>query len=254
MRRSEWFLLTGAFALVVLLTLFVVRAASSAPQERSQIRPHPWPVMRVGLEVLVDGRPVATIQHRGKIYLPVPRLDTDYQIRVRNYGSRRITAVVSVDGLSVMNGQPASERHPGYIVAPYSSLVIDGWRRDNNTVEAFRFTDRFNSYAAKSGRPENIGVIGLVAFEEMSRWPRPLPMERGKMAARADRTGAAVGNTGTGKGHDMHSPIVEVPFVRSHNRRTVTIWYDTADALRRAGIPVERRYPEPFPGNRLTSR
>jgi hypothetical protein len=238
MRHITWLLPAGIFLLVVLLVLSLSTAAGMAPPDRGDV-------------VL---RPVPTVHHQGSTYLPVRRMGAEYQIRVWNHGPRRVTAVVSVDGLSVLNGQPASEDHPGYIVEPRSSIVIDGWRRDRHTVAAFTFSDRSDSYAARMGHPENVGVIGLVAFEEMSRLPRPLPMER-DAAARAERAdGSAVGGTGTGHGRDIHSPIIEVPFVRSGNRQAVTIYYDTAEALRRAGIPVDSPLPVPFPGDRYTAR
>ena len=38
----------------------------------------------VGFEVLVDGRPLRTVCHRGKTYLPVPRLGVEYEIRIND--------------------------------------------------------------------------------------------------------------------------------------------------------------------------
>jgi hypothetical protein len=205
--------------------------------------------MRVNLDVLVDGRPLGTVFHQGRTYLPVPRLGVEYEIRVWNHGPRRIVAIVSVDGLSVINGQLASERHAGYIVAPRSSIVIPGWRRDKNTVAAFSFEERDRSHAGKVGHPENIGVIGLVAFEEQAVQPRPLLFEKGRKAPTATRADSKVGGTGTGYGRDLDSPIYYVPFVRSTNRRAITLYYDTVEALRRAGVWVDRTFPEPFPGD-----
>jgi hypothetical protein len=210
------------------------------------IRPYETP--RVELEVLVAGRVQPTIPYAGRIYLPVDRLETEYEIRVCNRGPRRIAAIVSVDGLSVINGQPASESHPGYLVAPHSSIVIKGWRRNRDTVAAFRFVDRENSYARLVGRPENIGVIGLIAVEEQERFPRPLLEEKDRAAPAAKRAWSAVGGTGTGYGRDVESPVIEVPFVRSGHKRTITIHYDTADALRKAGVPIDRS-PVPFPAD-----
>jgi hypothetical protein len=204
-------------------------------------------VPRVTLEVLVDGRPVRTIQHAGRTYLPVPYLGAEYQLRVVNHGPHRVVALLSVDGLSVMNGQPASEDHPGYIVAPYSHVVIKGWRRNMETVAAFSFQPREKSYAFLMGRPENIGVIGLVAIEEMVYRPRPLPLERRDSAAPSALKGYGEGGrAGTGYGRDLDSPIYYVPFVRSNNKWTVTFHYDTVEALRRAGVPIG---PVPFPGD-----
>jgi hypothetical protein len=209
----------------------------------------PRSVMHVSLDVLVNGEPVRLITHQGRLYLPVPRMGAEYEIRVNNHGSRRITAIVSVDGLSVINGKPASEQQPGYIVDPYRNVVIKGWRRDRNTVAAFTFEDRERSYAARMGHPENIGVIGLVAFEEQTPWPRPLLERSGGGAPAAKDARRTLGEAGTGWGRDLDSPIQLVLFARSTNKRTITIYYDTVEALRRAGVPVDGRYPIPFPGD-----
>jgi hypothetical protein len=205
--------------------------------------------MDVSLEVLVEGRVLPTILHEGKTYLPVPKPGAEYEIRVWNHGPRRVTAIVSVDGLSVINGLPASEAHPGYIVAPYSYILINGWRRSLETAAAFRFVDREKSYANLIGKPENVGVIGLVAIEEMVPRPRT-------GIAKADAAGppilgasASVGSIGTEYGREIDSRVYYVPFVRSANMRTVSLYYDTVEALREAGVPVDRPLPVPFPGD-----
>lgn len=212
-------------------------------------REHLLPVpgrMSVSMDILVGGRALPTVEHAGKTYLPV-RLGDEYNIRLTNHGARRVVAVVSVDGLSVITGNPASENDTGYIVPAHGSVVIKGWRKNDATVAAFRFEDREVSHAFRSGRPDNIGVIGLVAFEE--EYPRRIPiLERDGAAPPAGK--AAVGETGTGYGRDVSSPVVTVPFIRSANKRTLMVYYDTAEALRRAGVPVEPRLPDPFPRDR----
>jgi hypothetical protein len=206
--------------------------------------------MRVRLEILGGGKVLPTVHHAGKIYLPVPEVGAEYTVRVCNDGPRRVVAIVSVDGLSVLNGKPASEEHPGYIVAPHSSVVIPGWRRSMNSVAAFRFVERDKSYAARVGRPENVGVIGLVAFEE--QLGRPILLrEREGFGAAGKRLASPgrVGSVGTEYGREIDSRIVYVDFVRSNNRRAVTVYYDTVSALRDAGVPVDGPSPVPFPGD-----
>jgi len=204
--------------------------------------------MRVGFEVRVDGRPLRTVSHRGKTYLPVPRLGIEYDIRVWNDGPRRVTALVSVDGLSVMDARPAADEKPGYIVAPRSDIVIKGWRRDRETVAAFSFEERDKSYASRSGHPEQIGVISLLAIEEKVTPPRLYERKEWPAAGRALPD---VGDTGTGYGRDVDSPVYSVPFVRSNNQRRITVYYDTVSALRRAGVPVDD--PSPLPIERAKS-
>lgn len=236
----------GAMLLAAGCLLALGGLAIGGDRDREMILPRP-DRMRVGLDVLVDGKPLRTIPYRGRIYLPVPRMGAEYQIRVWNHGPRRISAIVSVDGLSVINGRRASEASPGYIVSPHRSVLIKGWRRSLDEVAAFSFVDREDSYAARMGWPENIGVIGLLAFEEQA----PLPLLREKKdAARAPAAKALsgrVGSIGTGYGREIDSRAYYVPFVRSANRRSITLYYDTEEALRKAGIVKEPPMPIPFP-------
>jgi hypothetical protein len=210
-----------------------------------------WPAgMQVGMEIVVNGKPLPTIHHAGKTYLPVPKLGTEYEIRVWNHGPRRVVAMVSVDGLSVLNGKPASETHPGYIVAPHNHVLIKGWRQSMDTVAAFRFVEREKSYASLIGKPENVGVIGLVAIEELGGPPRPwLEKEEKKdsSAPSAKPMRSTVGSIGTEYGREIDSRIYYAPFVRSSNKRTITLYYDTVEALRQAGVPVDSPFPVPFP-------
>jgi hypothetical protein len=215
-------------------------------RDRDEFVLPPWDGLRVGLEVLVDGRPLRTVRHAGRTYLPVPRLGAEYEIRVWNQGPRRVTAIVSVDGLSVINGRPASEDQPGYIVAPRGDILIKGGRRDKDTVAAFSFEERKKSYASRVGRPESIGVIGLVAIEEMGRRLEP-SLEKDVAVPSAGEACEAPGGTGTGYGRDVDSRVYYEAFVRSDNKRTITLYYDTVDALRKAGIPVDDPLPVPFP-------
>jgi hypothetical protein len=205
--------------------------------------------MSVGIEVLVDGRPLPTVTYAGRTYLPVPRVGAEYALRVWNHGPRRVAAIVSVDGLSVINGKPASAASPGYLVEPSGSIVIKGWRRDLETVAAFSFQDREESYASRMGYPENVGVIGLLAVEEWAPvrlLPPRAEFEKKDAAPSALRASGEVGGIGTGYGRDVDSPAHHVPFVRGSNQRVITLYYDTVAALRKAGVPVDG--PSPFPG------
>jgi hypothetical protein len=238
---------SAVFALGLWVATATAAGDKSSPLP-AELMPPRWDGMRVSMDILADGKPMRAIPHHGKTYLAVPRLGTEYQIRVSNHGPYRVVAIVSVDGLSVLNGQPASEDHPGYIVAPRSSIVIKGWRRNMDRVAAFSFEERDKSYASRVGRPENVGVLGLIAIEEMIARPRPLPMEkRARAPESALKDQGTVGGTGTGYGREIDSRIYYVNFVRSNNKRTITMYYDTVENLRWSGVPVDRPMPLPFP-------
>jgi hypothetical protein len=199
--------------------------------------------VHVSVDVLVDGKPVGLISHGGRLYLAVPRMGAEYAIRVNNRSARRITAVVSVDGLSVITKEPASDLQPGYVVDPYAETVIKGWRHDLDTVAAFTFEERENGFAYRLGQRDNIGVIGLVAIEEYEPDPRPVLRKETPVAAQGGE--GVLGTASTGSGRNVDSGVIAMPFVRGTNKRTVTIYYETPAALRSIGVPVEKTYLNP---------
>lgn len=94
-----------------------------------------------------------------------------YTLHIRNDTGGAYEVVSSVDGLDVIDGKPANMSKRGYIVAPYSTLVIDGFRTSTSSVAAFRFGSVSNSYAAQTSGDRNVGVIGFAFFAERgSRW------------------------------------------------------------------------------------
>lgn len=89
-----------------------------------------------------------------------------YTIMIENNTSARFEAVVSVDGLDVINGRPASTGFRGYIIPAYGHIAIDGVRQDQGHVAAFRFGAVGDSYAAQTGSARNVGVIGVALYSE----------------------------------------------------------------------------------------
>jgi hypothetical protein len=89
-----------------------------------------------------------------------------YRIVVRNSTPARFEVVASVDGLDVLDGRPADPNRRGYVVAPYGTLVIDGFRTSSSAVAAFRFGRVAESYAAQTSGDRNVGVIGIALFAE----------------------------------------------------------------------------------------
>lgn len=90
-----------------------------------------------------------------------------YEIVLRNETGNRVEAMLSVDGLDVMDGRSASFKKRGYIVHPHDTVTVDGFRTSSSTVAAFRFSRVDRSYAAlKHGDTRNVGVIGVAVFTE----------------------------------------------------------------------------------------
>ncbi len=108
----------------------------------------------------------------------------EYEIRLKNRAGTRVLAVTSVDGVNVITGRTASLLGSGYVLDPRGTVAIDGWRKSMDEVAAFYFTALPDSYAARTGRPDNVGVVGVALFRE--RAP-VMPMEGGKPRERRSR-------------------------------------------------------------------
>ena len=89
-----------------------------------------------------------------------------YVIQIENHTGNRFETVATVDGLDVIDGKEGSIDKRGYLVNPWSTLQIDGFRRSQSAVAAFRFGAVKDSYAARKGNDRNVGVIGVAFFHE----------------------------------------------------------------------------------------
>lgn len=92
-----------------------------------------------------------------------------YIIRITNPTANRIEAVVSVDGLDVVDGENGDLRKRGYVVPPYGETRIEGFRTSSSDVATFRFSAVSDSYAGKKGKARNVGVIAVALFEEQAQ-------------------------------------------------------------------------------------
>lgn len=112
-----------------------------------------------------NGNPLSSASFGGKDY--VAGSDGQrYVIQIENHTGNRFEAVASVDGLDVIDGKTGSFANRGYLVNPWSTLEIDGFRRSQSAVAAFRFGAVKDSYAARKGSDRNVGVIGVAFFHE----------------------------------------------------------------------------------------
>lgn len=128
----------------------------------------------------------------GRSYV-VGRPGHEYAIRIRNCTGARILAVTSVDGVNVISGDTASPDQVGYVIEPWGSVQIAGWRKSDRRTAAFFFAEHAQSYAARTGRPFDVGVIGVAVFAERSAPPPPprVGISEGKRESRAQADAAS---------------------------------------------------------------
>lgn len=225
-------------------------------------------------------------RHGGRLYV-VGRPGNEYQIRVRNRTGADILSVISVDGVNAVSGETAAWHQSGYVLGPHQRFDIKGWRKSLERVAAFFFTEHQNSYAARTGRPANVGVIGVAVFrrkaepeariERSAPWAdpsapaeqedSPFPAPAGAAAAESDagrrapssgarlhaptaRDPAKSTSLGTGHGRSRTSRVTYTDFERATTRpeEVIAIHYDTYSNLVALGVIRAPRMATPFPG------
>lgn len=137
---------------------------------------HARPLVDVGVIDRDTGEWLAQHPHRGDAWVagtPGHR----YSVRLTNTTGERVLVVLSVDGVNAITGQTAHPSQAGYVLEPWQTTEINGWRKSMDDVAQFVFTDLGDSYAARTGRPRNVGVIGVAAFREARsyRYPQYTP-------------------------------------------------------------------------------
>ncbi|MGE0867452.1 MAG: hypothetical protein AB7P03_02740 [Kofleriaceae bacterium] len=111
------------------------------------------------------GETLPAYGHRGRFYIQ-GNAGERYIIRVTNPTPQRVEAVITVDGLDVVDGENGDLRKRGYIVPAYGELRIEGFRTSVQDVATFRFSSVADSYAGMKGKARNVGVIAVALFEE----------------------------------------------------------------------------------------
>ena len=210
--------------------------------------------------------------HERRHYV-VGRPGNEYEIHLRNRQRGDILAVVAVDGVDVITGDTADWRHSGYVLGPRQGFGVKGWRKSLDRVAAFYFTALPDSYAARTGRPDHVGVIGVALFRkkpepvaQYSPPPAPAAAEHSAGTARDDVAGAGTGSRaeapattaqksarlGTGHGRSEASQVTYTEFERATAApaEVITIYYDSYRNLVEQGVirAPQLARPDPFPG------
>ena len=196
-----------------------------------------------------EGKQLQVYRHEGRAYM-VGKPGNEYRITVRNRLREDLLAVVSVDGVNVITGQSADPQQSGYVLSPRGRLELQGWRRNLSQTAAFYFTSLPDSYAARTGRPDHVGVIGVALFRRRQA-PPPAPIGEAGPLSR-DRAAEAGIGTGHGRHETSHAYYVQFERATSTPAETIALYYDSranlvARGVIRDTVPVAP-YPQPFPG------
>jgi hypothetical protein len=233
----------------------------------------------------ITGETLPMYWHDGRWWVP-GKPGNRYAVTLTNRSGGRTLTVISVDGVNAISGETAAQDQTGYVLNPGQHAQITGWRKNLARVAAFEFTALPNSYAARTGRPENVGVIGVAVFREKVRDVPPPepgvapPLSRSKSdapqeEAARDRASAQSGpaspsgsgessylegarserreqqqRLGTGHGRSEYAPTQHVAFERAQSMpdELIRIHYDSRDNLIAMGaIPAPRYRPQRAP-------
>jgi len=228
-----------------------------------------------------QNRTLPVYVHQGRHYV-VGNPGNEYEIRLRNRQRADILTVVSVDGVDVITGGTADWQQSGYVLGPQQGFGVKGWRKSLERTAAFYFTALPDSYAARTGRPDHVGVIGVAVFRKKpepvvqyvppprlarsaeAEAPAPSAMAdersardtasgaganaRGEAPASAAQKSARLG---TGHGRSETSVVTYTEFERATSTpaEIITIYYDSYRNLVAQGVIREPSLarPDPFP-------
>lgn len=228
-----------------------------------------------------ENRTLPVYYHAGRYYV-AGKPGNEYQVNIRNNQSGDVLSVISVDGINAVSGETANWGQTGYILSPNMSFAVKGWRKSLQRVAAFFFTELDNSYAARTGRPDHVGVIGVAVFRRKaepavgilrdveSRRQAPGAGEPSRESqdsaanevdsrpdAAAPRAPSitpqpAQKSLGTGHGQSETSIVRHANFERASSTpdEVIAIYYDSYRNLVAQGVirdPTRIARPQPFP-------
>lgn len=151
-------------------TMFAVCSGASAPAGSAWGLTPASPLVTLQVVDRETGEVARVWRHAGKLYV-AGQPGARYSLRLTNNSGGRLLAVVSVDGVNVVTGETAAYNQRGYVLAPHQTHDINGWRSSDQEIAAFNFAPLAGSYAARTGRPDDVGVIGVAAFREREAAP-----------------------------------------------------------------------------------
>lgn len=228
------------------------------------------------VEVLVGGRPLEELHGRGRRYVEAVE-GAEYELIVRNPLPVRVAVALAVDGLNTIDARHTSSWDASkWVIEPYRSIRLSGWQMSSRHARRFYFTTERDSYAARRGRTQDLGVITAVFYRELTPRPYPVtpppiyregeePLRRSESDGRDNsqsretsksRGGATAAPrpddehaaTGIGRPVDHHVSWVSLDLDR-RPAAEVTIRYEYRDALLRLGV-----LPRPRPDDSALRR
>jgi hypothetical protein len=169
MRRNA--LISALAASAAIVTLLAMKPAHAYQHGPQRALPTVGSLANISVIDRSTGRALPVYRYRGE-YWVAGNPGSKYSVAVNNRLGERVLAVMSVDGVNVMNGETASFEQTGYVFNRYQRYEVAGWRKSDHEIAAFTFVASPRSYAERTGRPDNVGTIGVALFREKYEPPR----------------------------------------------------------------------------------
>jgi len=191
----------------MLLTVFALTGSAVRAQGL-----HEASANLVTVSVQLDGQAAALYpapDGSGRYYIEA-RTGSRYSVGLANRSAERVGVVLTVDGLNAISG--ARDAAPGrmYVLDPWQSTTVQGWRTSLQDVRQFTFVDERRSYATRTGQAnEKMGWIEVAVYRERRSYaqatplpypesPRPYPAEEKEGRARSQAPAAPESATAQG--------------------------------------------------------
>ncbi len=175
MRRNA--IVSALAASAAIATLFAMKPAHAYEHGAHRAMPSIGALANVSVIDRTTGQTLPVYRYRGE-YWVAGNPGSKYSVAVNNRLGERILAVMSVDGVNVLNGDTASTDQTGYVFNRYQRYEVAGWRKSDREIAAFTFVASPRSYAERTGRPDNVGTIGVALFREKYEPPRYVEPQR----------------------------------------------------------------------------
>lgn len=233
------------------------------------------------VQVRVNGKVVRCYHKDGRTFVE-GKEDSEYEIVIKNNTWNRMLAIPSVDGINTISGEISTPDSTGYVISGHQSYSVKGFRVSDDKVNAFKFSKKAESYAAKSEETDGdtgcCGVIGVKFFSEKvselsyyatTVWPvhdslncvfRSSSLTKGMsdslVTCQTASYGAQVGSEL--KSFDMGTKFSEkelidkvktTEFERGYELATIEIFYGSREFLESIGIVFDKTAAISFPSS-----
>src|SRR5690606_37894217 len=242
----------GRTAMIRPALLALALAACACPAPAPAHGPAQRPLVELAVVDRDTGRLLPEYRHRGDDWI-AGTPGHAYSVRLANTTGERVRVARPVAGANRVTGPTAAPSQAGYVLGAWDPAEIAGWRKSLDDVARFVFTDLPDSYAARTGRPGDVGVVGIAVFRERRLRPAYAPpsppiagtRDQAAKAAAPAGAGRAMAESqampqqlGTGHGQREWAPVGQTAFVRASSRpqQVSQLRYDDAGTLAALGI------------------